>query len=84
MPRSTRTPSQRVASRWLELVDHFSSVYAVLERRGWLPFFAEIELVVPMPLMRVKAPLSLVKSLRDNTISRSVFAEPYQVHGLGG
>ncbi len=67
-----------------ELVNHFSSIYGVLERKGWLPFFTEIELVVPMPLMRVKAPLSLVKSLRDRTISRRMFAEQYRVQRLGG
>ena len=67
-----------------ELIDHFSSIYAVLERKGWLPFFTEIELVVPMPLMRVKAPLSLVKSLRDKTINRSAFAEQYEIHRLDG
>lgn len=67
-----------------DLIDHFSSIYAVPERKGWLPFFTEIELVVPMPLMRVKAPLSLVKSLRDKTISRSAFAEQDQIHRLDG
>ena len=56
----------------------------MLERKGWLPFFTEIELVVPMPLMRVKAPLSLVKSLRDKTISRSAFAEQYTIQRLDG
>jgi len=60
------------------------SIYGVLERKGWLPFFSDIELVVPMPLARVKAPLSLVKSLRDNTISRTAFAQQYQIKRLGG
>jgi hypothetical protein len=67
-----------------ELIEHFSSIYGVLERKGWLPVFSDIELVVPMPLTRVKAPLSLVKSLRDNTISRTAFAQQYQIQRLGG
>jgi hypothetical protein len=67
-----------------ELVDHFSSIDGVLDRKGWLASFTDIELVVPMPLIRVTAPLSLVKSFRDKTISRSVFAEQYQVRRLGG
>ncbi|MEO5820173.1 MAG: hypothetical protein ABIT71_06670 [Vicinamibacteraceae bacterium] len=66
-----------------DLVDDVESAFAVLERRGWVSAFSDIELVVPQPLMTVSAPVELIRSLMDKGITRPQFQERWHLARLG-
>ena len=55
----------------------------MLVRQKWVQHFAELHLVVPQPLMRVRVTIEEVRRLHGNDFTKEEFVQKWRIDKLG-